>query len=71
MDRLLNDDGVFIFISYGNPEQRLHYIEQYDIDEPYFTPWVVEVQALSKFSVLLFFMIIKLPFLFLSKTSCI
>lgn len=50
VDRLLNDDGIFIFVSYGNPEQRLHYIEQYDIDEPYFTPWVVEVQAICKFS---------------------
>lgn len=48
VDRILNDDGVFIFVSYGNPEQRLHYIEQYDIDEPYFTPWVVEVQAVCK-----------------------
>lgn len=48
VDRLLDDTGVFIMISYGNPEQRLHYIEQYDIDEPYFTPWLVEVQAIGK-----------------------
>lgn len=44
----MNDTGVFIIISYGNPEQRLHYLEQYDIDEPHFTPWIVEVQALLK-----------------------
>jgi hypothetical protein len=43
VDRLLTDDGVFIVISYGNPEQRLHYLEQYDIDEPYYTPWYIEV----------------------------
>jgi EEF1A lysine methyltransferase 4 len=48
VERLLNDDGVFIIISYGNPEQRLHFLEQYDIDEPHFTPWIVEVQALCK-----------------------
>lgn len=48
-ERLLDDDGVFIVISYGNPEQRLHFLEQYDIDEPHFTPWIVEVQALCKY----------------------
>jgi hypothetical protein len=48
VERILNDTGVFIIISYGNPEQRLHYLEQYDIDEPHFTPWIVEVQALLK-----------------------
>lgn len=49
VERLLTDTGIFIIISYGNPEQRLHYLEQYDIEEPHFTPWVIEVQALSKF----------------------
>ena len=24
------------------------YLEQYDIDEPFYTPWVIEVQALPK-----------------------
>lgn len=48
VERILDDDGVFIIISHGNPETRLIYLEQYDIDEPYFTPWVVEVQALMK-----------------------
>eukprot|EP01034_Spumella_vulgaris_P041036 gene41036-50773_t len=48
VDRLLTDNGVFIVISYGSPEQRLQYLEQYDIDEPYYLPWTVEVQALLK-----------------------
>lgn len=47
-ERLLDDTGVLIIISYGSPEQRLHFLEQYDIDEPHFTPWIVEVQALRK-----------------------
>eukprot|EP01032_Pedospumella_encystans_P011383 gene11383-13235_t len=47
-ERLLNDTGVFIIISYGNPEQRLPFLEQHDIDVPRYTPWMVEVQALLK-----------------------
>lgn len=47
-DRLLNDNGVLIIISHGNPEQRLLYLEQYDVDEPHFTTWFVEVQAVVK-----------------------
>lgn len=34
IDRLLEEDGVFIVISHGNPEQRLVYLEQYDTDLP-------------------------------------
>jgi SAM-dependent methyltransferase len=49
VERLLDETGVFIIVSFGNPEQRLPHIEQYDIDEPHFTPWVVEVQAVRKF----------------------
>lgn len=48
VERLLDDEGVFVVISHGNPEQRLPLMEQYDIDEPLFTPWVIEVQALLK-----------------------
>lgn len=48
VERLLDDEGVFIIISHGTPEQRLPMLEQYDIEEPHFTPWVVEVQALLK-----------------------
>lgn len=48
VERLLDDTGVFIIISYGNPEQRLQFLEQYDIDLPHFTPWVIEVQAVLK-----------------------
>lgn len=48
VERLLDDNGVFIIISYGNPEQRLQYLEQYDVDEPHFTPWVIEVIAIGK-----------------------
>jgi hypothetical protein len=39
---------VFIIISYGNPEQRLPFLEQHDIDVPRYTPWTIEVQALRK-----------------------
>lgn len=49
VERLLHDEGVFIVISHGSPEQRLPLLEQYDIDEPQFTPWVIEVQGLSKY----------------------
>lgn len=48
VDRLLDDEGVFIIISHGNPEQRLPFLEQFDIEEPNFTPWVIEVQAVLK-----------------------
>lgn len=48
MERILTDIGVFIIISYGNPQQRLHFLEQHDLDEPYYTPWTIEVQALCK-----------------------
>ena len=46
--RLLDDDGVFICISHANPEQRLPYLEQYDLETPGFTPWTVEVLAMQK-----------------------
>ena len=48
VERLLSDTGVFVLVSYGNPEQRLQYLEQYDIDEPFYTPWMIEVQALGE-----------------------
>jgi hypothetical protein len=48
VERLLTDTGVFIIISYGNPEQRLPFMEQHDIDVPRYTPWTIEVQALCK-----------------------
>lgn len=48
IERLLSSEGVFILVSHGNPEERLHFLEQYDIDEPNYTPWQVEIQALSK-----------------------
>lgn len=37
IERLLKDTGVFICVSHGNPDERLHFLEQYDIDEPYYT----------------------------------
>jgi hypothetical protein len=46
--RLLTPDGVFICISHANPEQRLIYLEQYDLELPGFTPWTVEVLAMQK-----------------------
>jgi len=48
VERILTDIGVFIIISYGNPQQRLQFLEQHDLDEPYYTPWTIEVQALLK-----------------------
>ena len=48
VERLLQIEGVWIIISYGNPEQRLPYLEQYDIDEPFYTPWMIEVQAMGE-----------------------
>jgi hypothetical protein len=41
IERLLKDTGVFIVVSHGNPDERLHFLEQYDIDELYYTPWEV------------------------------
>ena len=46
--RLLVDDGTFICISHANPEQRLIYLEQYDLEVPGYTPWNVEVLAMQK-----------------------
>lgn len=57
VERLLKDDGVFICISYGSPEQRLQYLEQYDIDEPYYLPWMVEVQAVCKWPEIFYFVV--------------
>ena len=48
IDRLLSDDGVFFLVSYGNPDDRLKYLEQYDIEEPYFTTWYIEVRAFGE-----------------------
>ena len=48
VERLLDDTGVFIMVSHSNPEERLQYLEQYDIDEPHYTPWEVEIQAIVK-----------------------
>jgi hypothetical protein len=48
VERILNDGGVFIVISHGNPELNLPFLEQFDIDEPNFTPWQIEVQAVCK-----------------------
>jgi len=46
--RLLTAEGVFIVISYMPPEDCLPMLEQFDIDEPYYTPWLIEVQAMMK-----------------------
>lgn len=48
VERLLVDTGVFIIISHGTPEDVLPFLEQYDIDEPYYTPWFIDVQAVAK-----------------------
>ena len=48
VERLLNENGKFIVISNGLPEDRLKFLEQHDIDEPNFTPWTMDVQAVVK-----------------------
>ena len=48
LERITKDDGVFVIISRGLPEERLQYLEQFDIDEPGYTPWFVDVQAVRK-----------------------
>jgi hypothetical protein len=48
VERLLNETGVFFLVSHGTPEDNIPMLEQYDIDEPYFTPWGLEVQGLGK-----------------------
>ncbi len=39
VERLLSRTGIFILVSHGSPEDRLHFLEQFDLDEPYYTPW--------------------------------
>jgi EEF1A lysine methyltransferase 4 len=46
--RLLSPEGVFFVVSYMPPEDCLPMLEQFDIDEPYYTPWIIEVQAMLK-----------------------
>ena len=48
VERLLVDDGIFIVISMGAPEERLKCLENYDIDLPNFTPWYTDVVAMEK-----------------------
>jgi ubiquinone/menaquinone biosynthesis C-methylase UbiE len=48
VERLLVDDGMFICISVGAPEDRLKFLEIYDIDLPLFTPWYTDVIAMEK-----------------------
>lgn len=47
VDRILLDTGVFILISHSNPEEVLPYLEQYDIDQPNCSTWIVDVQAVG------------------------
>jgi hypothetical protein len=46
--RLLKPTGRFICISRMSPEEVLPLLEQFDIDEPFYTPWLIEVQATLK-----------------------
>jgi EEF1A lysine methyltransferase 4 len=48
VDRLLCRTGKFIVISHGKPEDRIGHLEQLDTDQPGFTPWRVDVQAVAK-----------------------
>ena len=51
IERVLKTGSSFIIISHANPEDRLPLLEQYDIDEPYYTPWYIEVNAIRKFQI--------------------
>lgn len=48
LERITKDNGVFIIISHGNPDERLKFLEQYDIADSAYTPWYVDVQAVLK-----------------------
>lgn len=48
VERILVEDGIFICISMGAPDERLKFIEHYDIDMPNFTPWYTDVVAMEK-----------------------
>ena len=48
IERLLVSDGIFICISLGAPDERLKFLEIYDIDLPNFTPWYTDVVAMEK-----------------------
>jgi SAM-dependent methyltransferase len=47
VERLLTPDGIFICITYGEPAERLKYLEVYDIDSPLFTPWYTDVVGIG------------------------
>lgn len=68
---MLTASGVFLLVSHGAPDTRLHLLEQHDIDEPYFTPWVIEVQAIRKYikyKFILYFLIYLISYLYYRKT---
>ena len=46
--RILSPTGTFICISSLTPEECLPLLEQFDIDEPFYTPWLIEVQGTLK-----------------------
>jgi hypothetical protein len=48
VERLLAPNGLYMVISYGIPDDRLKYLEIYDIDDPLFTPWYTDVLAVRK-----------------------
>jgi hypothetical protein len=47
--RLLKNEGVYICVSHGRPEDRLNVLEQWDIDKPNESLcWDVHVDAVAK-----------------------
>lgn len=48
LERILCEDGIFFCISHAPPDERLKYLEIYDIDLPNFTPWYTDVIAMEK-----------------------
>eukprot|EP00611_Tribonema_gayanum_P030726 TRINITY_DN861_c1_g2_i2.p2 TRINITY_DN861_c1_g2~~TRINITY_DN861_c1_g2_i2.p2 ORF type:complete len:326 (-),score=139.27 TRINITY_DN861_c1_g2_i2:772-1749(-) len=51
MDRILRDDGVFICVSSGRPEERLELLERWELDifrADQLLPWDVHVDAIAK-----------------------
>lgn len=48
MDRILQPEGLFLCISYGNPEQRLERLDNADETDDGFLAWTVDVHAIPK-----------------------
>jgi ubiquinone/menaquinone biosynthesis C-methylase UbiE len=59
VERILTDTGIFIVISNSNPDEMLKHLEQYDIEEPNYSPWYIEVQAVGMFFIFKTYRIVR------------